>query len=1115
MPAAKLLHLRAFLEGVEVPVVAASVSAYTNAPASCSLQVIPLDSGMRLKPRTMVHVFYLDTQNVVTGANTDATKGKVTAGTITDIRGDYRLFFSGEVIGFAYQQTPMSRALILQCVDFSSYWDSAHVTAIEYGMGGNAFTHTGSLWASNLSLFDDIINQHPEKLVGWLKEKPQTPGLNTVSGLAGGIIRILEAMGGVPNVQKGVNDFFTIAQLRCRLLEQITAEENDNTAHRLLEVQVFDEWLRHGLQNMGQQVTFRDLMKLLFRYIYYEVVPNPLAMFVKDQKGTETKKEGRSYLIKESPTGLRAKAILSELELGLTTWIANGGASNNVADVAKGAVADLEEAKSGLKGLATSQPTTKTKVDAIVADVDKSIEAGNSLIKKLTSPSSAEQKEPTSKQGPALDQSPAPAPWSPGVLPAATPLSPTAAKSQEDIANEAKWGQLQSMLDAVTAAVKTLNEANVKIREPDTVVSTARTQQLHSQIIRPDCWFSAPPVCNVVFPEQYTQFAFERNYAGEATRTLMQLHNTLIDGAGQDRLMATKILSPFITQATKALASKTDDASYRILMEHELHTGIIAKEEWLPDTSAVSKDTSSTDKVKYKGMRLTWAKRVSLFHFFKYRFAARQISVGGRFNPNMVCGFPGVLIRAPYVIDMEKLVKANPSLADAKEKDLLTYIDEKSDQLNAPSHFLGMVASVSHNIDQSGGTTSFTMHHVREHIGTDDEFLKVSQGVEFKTAEKVVQVVLSYDAVKDLPEKAKLLCALTPQVEVHGPEVWRSPVTLKSLGRTEGERTTAEVNPESGLIEEKIEVVSTPTTSEESVEGESLPYATCKTTYDGREILAPNPAGLIGVGDQGFFPNGKIVAIELADPNVEMDFRYGQLYRKVILHEKIEVPLTGKMPVEEVIRPRGWFSPKYENTAIGEGIYRPFFGCGSVVDQLLVALGDTAIASQAPPDEEPTVDVATGDPVSFVAEVSKVESSRLSYTVEKALNTLSYIYGLVRSRNLDVDEFISSYTRRPVATLREVLGDPDLSLKVTGMKVEVDPGSKGKFVGFHTMSVNEQAIQAGGLVGLMDDPSTGLTRIDGNGETAQVLAHYDVRREKLAMVKKYVADLQRGPAFRG
>jgi len=95
---------------------------------------------------------------------------------------------------------------------------------ITYGPSGNFLTEESAIWAGGNAIFNDIIDGHSSVMNTYLNQKPQTPGLQNVKGLMGGIISLLEAMGGVPRHTHGINDFFTIAELKNHLLQQITAE---------------------------------------------------------------------------------------------------------------------------------------------------------------------------------------------------------------------------------------------------------------------------------------------------------------------------------------------------------------------------------------------------------------------------------------------------------------------------------------------------------------------------------------------------------------------------------------------------------------------------------------------------------------------------------------------------------------------------------------------------------------------------------------------------------------------------------------------------------------------------------------------------------------------------
>lgn len=260
------ITLRCFAEGQEIPAVAAMVQMNMNAPASCTLQVIPIDELHELKPKTMIHVFYFDNplDDVIN---------------IQDLS-KYRLLFAGETVGISFQKTPTGRSAVLQCIDFSNNWDLCYQFMITYGPNGNFLTEESAVWAGASNMFDDILDGHSQVLSRYLGRTPKTPGLRNVKGLLGGIISLIEAMGGVRNHIQGVNDYFTISELKNRTLQQVTAEENDNTAVHLFNAKEFMRWLEQGVSQLGELVTIRDMLKLLFGYIYYEIAPNTCAMYV-------------------------------------------------------------------------------------------------------------------------------------------------------------------------------------------------------------------------------------------------------------------------------------------------------------------------------------------------------------------------------------------------------------------------------------------------------------------------------------------------------------------------------------------------------------------------------------------------------------------------------------------------------------------------------------------------------------------------------------------------------------------------------------------------------------------------------------------------------------------
>ena len=1144
MPVGKPLHLRLFLEGEEVPVIAAQVQINMSAPATASIQIIPLDTALDFLPRTMVHLFFLDS--------------RVDASTHTS-RGTYRLLFSGEVIGFAYSQTPASRGLVLQCIDFSNYWDSAHVMAISYGPGGNAFTNQGSINGAAMGIFSDIPGQSAaEHLVRWLRARPVTPGLTGISGLAGGVIHVLEAMGGVPGHFKGINDFFTIAELRCRLLSQITAEENDNTAARVLAVGVFEEWLKSGIEQVGGNVTFRDVMKLLFQHIYYEFVPNPAPKF--DDAGTSSAYTTQSQ-IRNHPTVLKAKAYIVKVVESLSTF-----------GTKQEKTTETKPKSAFISYLDETRNSESSQRASILANV----KVLNSAIDLLATLNNKEA----------------------GAIESITEASVTLEQfAKRPVAQSLASYPISGAITLLKKAIDSLEQTSGTIVHQNSAASLSA--RLRTQIVRPDCWFSSPPACNVIFPEMYAQLTYDRNFLQETTRLLVAQFNTLV---GRDHLLAKHILAPFAGYNDAAKQAKYKGASsYRILMDHEVHVGIIPKSEWIPNTAGISKAVDAEQLKKVSNGRLDWLMKAALFHFFKYRFAARQLSIAGRFNPFLVCGFPGAVITRPYTITGgANALRKGHSGQPVPDSEVNDVIHQSADIFEAPCHFIGLIGGIQHSIDQSGGVTSATLHHVRKHRGIDDEFINLLRKTDEGSATRVIKVVLNfYDVLKMATTKnantkpLALLFGVTPQVEEAtgtvkpGAKSPKSEVTNNPTQVTKVQPTAEDVGAaiRSGLSPLANPVVvaqheatfeATQVLESDSNSGQSTAVKDPPRTTRGpiaiinrTDVLVPKGATKVKINEKKGLYGGKIVGVEILNAKLEpVSFNVsskavnytattvgatgvdnqtlaipstslagtktvstsysGVAFTSVIVYEEVTIAASGSLPIEEILRP-SWFSAAYSNQNIGDKIYRPFFGCGAVVDGLRTA-GIPPSSTDASPDADP-VDAKTtaGD---LMKRLESEEASKRANSVEKALNILGYEYGQVKSQGMDVDTFIRDYTERPIATFQDIFGDIEepggLQFTITDSKVggdvkvkpiTVNGITKTPRVGFHTGATHPDLVgtveKGGKLVGLTTDLQAGFTRVGGIGATEPLVQSYDVRPAKKARVMAYKIALSRGPGFRG
>ena len=1029
----KPLHLRLFLEGREVPVISAQVQFGLWAPATASIQIVPLDEALDFKPRTMVHLFYLEEPKAVQGKDGNFTRDDLDVdmkGPLADVA--YKLFFCGEITGFSFVKTPMSRAVILQCMDFSSYWDSLQATMMDYGPQGNAFVHKASLYASNEALFANVpTKSQAEKLRAWILGRAQTPGLENVGGLAGGILNMVEVMGGLRNHTLGVNDFFTLAEIRCHLLAQIAAEDGDNTAQRLLDVSVFFDWIFNNLQNQPGQVSLRDMMKLLSSYIYYAFVPNPVAKF--DQHDAKQK---RTYGPKE-------------LSLATHRFFPS-------------CLSIVQTADNSLDpDIALDLP----KIQALLSDVS------NKLIPQL------------------------------GEMKGIDPIVPHVANLLRDtldqiITHANDQGLPQARRNAAVAAKRLWTDFQnaakaTKVVQPGGSYTVREAARLRTQIFRPDCYMAAPPTCNVVFPEQYSQITYDRNFIDEVTRVEISFYNHVV---GKDALTAQHFIQPNMLDSAKAVAAQMGN-KWRILMDHELHTGIIAREEWLPDSFSHLRQPKGEVAEKMKQATVSWTQRTGLHHFFKYRIGPRTMSVAGRFMPHLVCGFPALVIQKPFYI--------SDGIPESEAYDRILKSENPAKELGAPPQFLGMVEGVSHSLSQDGGTTNFSMSHCRTHLGIDDEFVGkvLARVMKQKTSESVINYTLSYSSKLTEAEKNFLL-GCTPQTR---PAAGSTDYVTREVKTSEAEFLHVAVVDGKKTTTKKTVAVKTATEKNgKQKTGSDTVSAPDPHDAAGKTIRVPaSPGSPTTVGAKGL-KGGKVELVEVLPPYDVVEDGGKRYFRNVTIYERVTraYQTDSPVPVEYVVQP-SWLSTSYDNENVGPKVYKPFFGCDSIVD----TISQSNIGSIPERLSEKGMYVTTEeDEKAIKARLQDIHSKRNFYSIEKAVNVIAYLYGRVKSGKADATEFVSTFTWRPVATKRDLLGTYDLDIVFKGNVPEAKTGQ----LGFHTLSVHPDVVHKGKLIGLLDEPAIAMSRMNEE-QRAAMASSYDVRAEKLEKVLKYVERLKSGP----
>lgn len=1164
--AGQRLGLRLFLEGLEVPVISAQVQISINAPATAAIQVVPSDKITELKARTMVHLFFWDytkdnepipvppdPERVASDRGTTVDEAKQFIAENPDIfaiefqnelRG-YKLLFTGEIIGIVNMKTPAGRQAVLQCSDFSTYWDTTYQFFISYSPNGNFLGTSAAIWAGSDSMFDDLTAGHVSVMNEYLRSTPQTPGLTGVKGLMGGIISLLEAMGGVPNHTHGINDFFTIAELKNHILQQIVAEQNDDTAQRLFDDKAFMDWLTRGMSSLGELATFRDMMKLLFQYVYYEVVPNPAAMYVRSSKS-------------QSKTQRVTTTTKVEIPIDLIEKIVDNRQATERWSVA----------------LYTDQPfdedryakTFKSNFQKIINAPNMPKVYGNKLsqvlawLDKIKSTVNDNRQTVTTAQGIKIDPKP----------------------SQTFKDNRAAWKKVTEICYDVTGTNERVTSSKNRVVQ----VKPAEVDRLNTQVFRPDCFFAAPPKCNVLFPDQYTQFSYSRNFLQETTR--LRLSVDWLFGEDSGGLLAEYHFAPS-TEDIQKIAKKQGNAGIRALLPWEIYSGILPKFETIHEMNYVAGQGERRRGIKGNivGASTNYAQRTANFNYIKYRFAARSCEISAKFNPFLVCGFPAAIIDRPFIVEPDQALQVRQQVEttnpNQKFDDMSEFVKTAAKTLGAPTQYLGMVAALSHSVQQDGAATSLVLTHARTHRITDDDFLNIfSEEIAKEVQKSTISTALN---TEDLLKKGdfrnlKFVIDATPQdldkqaqsdADAAADPIDTTTNTDNTVSIENRPTGAPSLDSVASLTQFGTLLTPTPTdkpvklqvqSSREAGSDSNIPIRghVKKDRLQGtrQTILVPDPGGKLRVGATGP-KGGKIVQIQcVSDAAIgiisqsaskklntskpitltsdvvdefERDGQTGKLklktnavstaqvtyaWKQIVIYEEVTVTqqVEKLLPVEEGIRPP-WFSPLYSNWFIGDEIYTPFFGCGSVVDQsLFVSDQGAATFGTGRAQQQDVLDKlkAAGNDRKQVIQIlqdAKAKSITDVPDIESSVDVLAYIYGEVRRLNLDVHRFVHDYTRRPIATMEDILGSEDLEYQVNGDKLTIVSGTPG----FHSAAI---ADVGGQLRGLVDNPDLALSRLkNGGGAKSPLSRDLDPRPGRRTKVLEYLRDINAGSGSLG
>jgi hypothetical protein len=511
--AGRPLHLRLFLEGVEVPVIGAVIQCQKNVPVSCSIQLPANDYALDLMPRTLVHLYSLDfygtssQQGLSVGGEGITTWSTETgedpeAGSLippertettayqqqTDlINQGYKLIFGGELHGVTFSKSPMSRSMFLQCLDFSNYWDTVfqyQVSGMSLGVGGSRSSFSGS----STTVFNDMFRGSGDIVTELISTAPRSfPHMGGT--LLGGLMNIIEAVGGTyfgQRTVRGVNDFFSLAEMRLHLTQMVGANPYQQGAEtQLLHARGFDGLFRRSLSGLGREVTIRKIMLALQRYIFHEIVPINAPRYVPPEYDPNLSRTQQVRLDQSTATqGIHRAA--SDMKRHLESLKDRQLACSDVDRAARESdrrgglrlefQSMMRQANRSAQQAQAAATATANGISSGLSSVVNGFKTIQQLIARaLFIVQRGQRVEVTRPQF-----------W----------LVPSTQATE-----------VLNIFDAVIATCDRIMNTEYPQRIRRTTQQPEPPPRLLNQLYIPDVWMVAPPRCNVIFPEQYSQFS--------------------------------------------------------------------------------------------------------------------------------------------------------------------------------------------------------------------------------------------------------------------------------------------------------------------------------------------------------------------------------------------------------------------------------------------------------------------------------------------------------------------------------------------------------------------------------------------------------------------------------
>ena len=1152
MSQGRLIDLRLFLEGIEVDVISATVTAGIAQPCSAQIEIPATDAAHELEARTLVHLFFQETHY----------EGDVPTNTVD--YGDptkWKLLFAGEMVNISFVKSGDTRAVYLQCQDFSSYWQAAQLYWGTGATSANTYKKTIFSGATRLATGKKQISGG-NALANLISAQPTSNP--TLSGVLGGIVSLLEASTGVYDDTKGaksyrgVNDFMSQAEIRLHLTRMIGAAPDDDTSETFLNSGDMRTYFQRLSAATKSTASFMDLTETFLGKIYHQWCSVAAPPFRKDGLVTVSqsfpepiKIAGGAKVQAEYKKALAARAALQTrlnfvadngkttddkqvasytgLDRALTGPAIGGAPLGGAGPDATYAIATTEHFQFNMDPAitavtspgatdATLRTARQLELDAIGIEVQSQTKdpkhVGQTKIGDIT--------QGLTKFGLASRQ----------VDSIVTPVLVS-----QDSAGPAGPSDEKLCLNHTTARLKTamqLYDDGIELMRKGSGVpsrverkTVKATSRLNAFLFTPDLFMVPPPACNVMFPDQYMSVQFSRSWLQETTR--MWLFGQPLASQGQTGETVTGYFSPNSDILAGPNAKDSSDAAGKglsFLMKHEIYSGPIPAIKSLGDMTVFQKLHQQVEKQSVKagyndsvGFDVAGQARYSPqehmqravnYLFYAERYGGRTMSVNAKFSPQLIVGLP-MLLLDPVEGGVTRITRDNAVVPDTATPGV---------------HYVGTVAQIEHTLTNRGGaSTQLQMTKCRRHneglelLMTKDGTVDADTGIASidKRMTLVLKKTLRKDKYAGYDKKGTTFTGDPTNVQIADPasstaltnDRFLDPDTLIAMAGgpalkygTNGVALTGGVG--TTYLAPQIVIGAKTRTTTKTYGNKTYKVVVTERQYDpfgqdaGQEVQSyfkqepPAEGQNVAVG---VFHNGTTPEV-VYDAEVYVDVKQDVLKPLMFTFEGTTTP--------------PWFASIYLPMNIGTRYYDPMLGCKSVIDAGVFT----------PPAKKPTgdapyrVDFVVGSGTATTTLSIPQDLADESFSTQQAANKLAEAWTGLKRAGANLEKYTELYNARAYASMLDIMGNNSPYLNVNGFMNPGYPSTNG----FHGNAFGAMdASKGGGLSNFYGDPleETGSVPLMARfgkktlvtPPTRKVAAASDPRPGRYQRVIDYLAEL--------